>query len=213
MPVALVLLRTHSFQVLKRLLAILLVIILANSCLSQEVERGIIDRWRNSVGASVHILPNNGGVSPAFGVFYNPQLNIINRHTDFSLAVTVPLTLGAHVKTRFLDKTFFYGHIPAVLEASLGHYSTRDFRSDIGMAVGAGYGAQITDKGASSGFVATVAARTWIVRGSLTLRYMFHYDVQRNGYHTHNLVLAVNLGNYFKKLVKMNKLSKWQNIN
>lgn len=177
-----------------------------------QQESKLLSRWRNSVGASVHLLHSNGGVSPAFGVYYNPQINIINRYSNFSLAATLPLTLGAHVKDSWIPKTFFYGHIPAVLEANIGHYSTRDFRSDIGMGLGAGYGAQITDQGVSTGFVATVAARTWIFRGSMTIRYMFHLSVQGNGYNSHNIILAINLGRYFKKLVSMNKMSKFQNF-
>lgn len=171
------------------------------------------DRWRNSIGASVHLLMVKKNVSPAFGVFYNPQINIINKYADFSLAATMPMTLGAHVKDSWIDRTYFYGHIPAVLEASIGHYSTRDFRSDIGMALGVGYGAQINGSDVSTGFVSTLAARTWFFKGSITLRYIFHLNVQGvGGYHAHALGIAVNLGNYFKKLDHMNKISKWQNF-
>ncbi len=194
-----------------RLIFVVLAIGLSNSCFAQN-KKGLIDRWRNSIGASLHLLQNNGGVSPAFGVFYNPQINIVDLSSDFSFAATIPLTLGAHVKTSWLEKTFFYGHIPAVVEANMGHYSTRDFRKDIGMGLGAGYGLQITDKGLSSGFVATIAARTWIVRASLTIRYVFHYNLQGNGYNSHSVVLAMNMGNYFKKLTHMNKISKFQNF-
>lgn len=171
------------------------------------------DRWRNSIGASVHLLMVKKNVSPAFGVFYNPQINIINKYADFSLAATMPITLGAHVKDSWIDRSYFYGHIPAVVEASIGHYSTRDFRSDLGGAVGIGYAAQINGGDVSSGFVATAALRTWIFKGSLTFRYMFHLNlVGYGGYHAHALGIAVNLGNYFKKLDGMNKLSKWQNF-
>ncbi|MCB9192728.1 MAG: hypothetical protein H6602_13785 [Flavobacteriales bacterium] len=170
------------------------------------------DRWRNSIGASVHLLHVNENVSPAFGLFYNPQINIVNKYADFSLAATMPLTLGAHIKDTWIEESFFYGHIPAVLEANLGHYSTRDFRSNIGMSLGAGYGAQIAGSRIGSGVVGTVSARTWFFKGSLTIRYMFHYNVQGNGYDTHCLSLAVNMGNYFKKLDHMNKMSKFQNF-
>tara|TARA_R110002072_G_scaffold150796_2_gene299403 strand:- start:252 stop:821 length:570 start_codon:yes stop_codon:yes gene_type:complete len=171
------------------------------------------DRWRNSIGASAHLLMIRKNVSPAFGVFYNPQINIINKYADFSLAVTMPLTLGAHVKDTWIEKTYFYGHIPAVLEANIGHYATRDFRSDIGMGVGAGYAAQINGADVSTGFVATLAARTWFFRGSITIRYLFHLNLQGiGGYNTHALGVAVNMGNYFNKLTHMNKMSKFQNF-
>lgn len=172
----------------------------------------ILDRWRNSVGVSVHLLPVKKGITPAFGLYYNPQINIVNRYTDFSLAATMPMTLGVHIKDSWIDKTFFYGHVPAVLETNFGHYSTRNFYSDIGGGVGAGYGLQVTDKGLSSGFVATAAARTWFFRSSLTIRYMFHLSLQGSGYNTHAIAVAVNMGNYFKKLIHMNKISKFQNF-
>ncbi len=168
------------------------------------------DRWRNSIGASAHLLMVRKNVSPAFGVFYNPQINIINRYADFSLAATMPLTLGVHIKDSWIERTYFYGHVPAVLEANIGHYSTRDFRSDIGMGLGAGYGLQINGLDISSGFVATLAARTWFFKGSLTFRYLFHLNVQGTGYHSHALSLSVNMGNYFNKLTNMNKMSKFQ---
>lgn len=170
------------------------------------------DRWRNSIGASAHLLMVKKNVTPAFGLFYNPQINITNRYADFSLAATMPLTLGVHIKDSWIERTYFYGHVPAVLEANIGHYSTRDFRSDIGMGLGAGYGVQINGSDISSGFVATLAARTWFFKGSLTIRYLFHLNVQGTGYHSHALSLAVNMGNYFNKLTHMNKMSKFQNF-
>jgi len=192
-----------------RILLFLLAMLFSNFTHAQSKD-GLKDRWRNSFGIALPILMNNGGASPAFGVFYNPQINLINRWTDLSVALSMPVTLGAHIKTSFIENTFFYGHIPGVIEANIGHYSTRDFRSDIGVSIGAGYGAQITDKGVSSGFVGTVSARTWVIRGSLTIRYMLHVNMQGNGYNSHSIVLAINMGNYFKKLVSMNKMSKFQ---
>jgi hypothetical protein len=200
---------TKNLKALNRLVISLAILMLPSIGFAQK-KRTLKDRWRNSIGASAHLLSVKKNVSPAFGFFYNPQINIINKYADFSLAATLPLTLGAHVKDSWIPETFFYAHIPAVLEASLGHYSTRDFRSNIGMALGAGYGAQIAGSSVSTGFVATVAARTWIVRGSMTIRYMFHYNLQGTGYHSHNLILAVNMGSYFKKLTHMNKISKFQ---
>lgn len=194
---------------MKRLLLVFLVFLLPVIGFAQQ-KWTLKDRWRNSIGASVHLLHVGENVSPAFGVFYNPQINIVNKYADFSLAATMPITLGAHVKDSWIPKTFFYGYIPAILEASLGHYSTRDFRSNIGMALGAGYGAQITGNNVGSGFAATIAARTWFFRGSLTVRYIFHYSLQGTGYNTHQLAVAVNMGNYFKKLIHMNKMSKFQ---
>ena len=191
---------------------ILLAVVLLPSLGFAQKKWTLQDRWRNSIGASVHLLHNNGGVTPAFGVFYNPQINIINNYADFSLAATLPLTLGAHIKDSWLDKTFFYGHVPAVLEANIGHYSTRDFRSHIGMGLGAGYGVQIAGEDISSGFVTTIAARTWFFKGSLTIRYMFHLSLQGPGYNSHNITLAANMGNYFHKLTHMNKMSKFQNF-
>ena len=70
--------------------------------------------------ASVHLLHVSENVSPAFGIFYNPQINIINKYADFSLAATLPVTLGAHVKDSWIEETFFYAHVPAVHVDSQG---------------------------------------------------------------------------------------------
>ncbi|MGB0916158.1 MAG: hypothetical protein ACPGU4_01105 [Flavobacteriales bacterium] len=193
-------------------LILLFVIFLLPSLSFAQKKWTLKDRWRNSVGASFHLLHVGENVSPAFGVFYNPQINIINNYADFSLAATMPISLGVHIKDSWIEKTFFYGQIPAVLEASIGHYATRDFRSKIGMAFGAGYGAQIAGTDIGSGFVATAAARTWFFKGSLTIRYMFMLNIQGNGYNAHTIGVAVNMGNYFNKLRNTNKISKFHNF-
>lgn len=198
-------------KTLNRSIILFMIILLPSIGMAQK-KWTLKDRWRNSIGAGLHLLHVGENVSPAFGVFYNPQINIINNYADFSLAATMPITLGAHIKDSWIEETFFYGHIPAVLEASLGHYATRDFRSNIGMSLGAGYGAQIAGSNVGSGFVATIAARTWFFKGSLTIRYLFHYNLQGVGYQTHGLSIAANMGNYFGKLTHMNKMSKFQNF-
>lgn len=202
--------KAHNQEALKRIFIILLAFAILPQIGFSQKKWTLKDRWRNSIGAGVHLLHVGENVSPAFGVFYNPQINIINKFSDFSLAATMPITLGAHIKDSWIDRTFFYGHIPAILEANLGHYATRDFRSNIGMSLGAGYGAQITGMQVGAGPVGTVSARTWFFKGSLTIRYMFHYNVNGSGYLTHHLSLAVNMGNYFNKLDHMNKMSKFQ---
>lgn len=197
---------------MNRFIVLLAVLFLPSIGFAQK-KSALKDRWRNSIGASAHLLLIKKNVSPAFGVYYNPQVNIINRYADFSLAATMPMTLGVHIKDSWIEKTYFYGHIPAVVEANIGHYSTRDFRSDIGMGLGAGYAAQINGADISSGFVATLAARTWFFRGSLTIRYILHLNIVGiGGYNTHGIALAVNMGNYFNKLTHMNKMSKFQNF-
>lgn len=170
-----------------------------------------IDRFRHSAGASVHFIPSSSAVSVPFGAFYNPQVNILNRFTDFSVAATLPLTLGVHIKSSLVPQTFFYAHVPAVIEANIGHYSNRSSRNDIGMGIGVGYALQATNLGAGSGPVFTVAARSWVFRGSITIRYMFHLNATPGyGYDTHNVTLAINMGRYFSKLRTDNRIEKWQ---
>jgi hypothetical protein len=77
------------------------------------------------------------------------------------------------------------------------------------MGFGAGYGAQISGSDVGSGFVGSVAARTWFVKGSLTIRYMFLLNLQGKGFNAHTIGVAVNMGNYFNKLTHMNKISKF----
>lgn len=178
---------------------------------SLDANAQLRERFRHSVGASAHMVPfEGGGVSVPFGVFYNPQVNIIDRFSDFSLAATVPMTVGAHVKSSFIPRDYFYAHLPAVLEANLGHYSTRRFYNDVGMGVGVGYAAQVNGLDVASGPVFTVAARAWVARFSLTVRYMYHHNMTGLGHDTHSLTLAVNLGGFFKELRDGNALEKWQ---
>lgn len=197
---------------MKRIVLLSVVIGCAHLAVAQK-GGGLAERWRHSVGASVHLHMISKNVSPSYGVFYNPQINIVNQFADFSLAATLPVTLGVHIKDSWIKQTYFYGHIPAVLEANVGHYSTRDFRSDLGGGFGVGYAAQINGNDVSSGFVATAALRTWIFKGSLTFRYLFHLDlVGQGGYNTHSLGVAVNLGRFLRKIDGLNKLDRWQNF-
>lgn len=174
-------------------------------------EAQLANRFRHSVGLAAHFIPQRNGVSVPFGVHYDPQINIINEFTDFSLAAATPVTVGIHIADGFIDETFFYAHLPAIIEANIGHYSTHKFYSDIGMGLGGGYAAQFTDRGVGHGAVFTLAARSWLFRGSITVRYMFHLNASgASGYDTHNVSLAVNMGNFFSKLRNDNALEKWQ---
>jgi hypothetical protein len=179
------------------------------------------DAFRHSVGAGVSLLQNKEGVSPAFGVYYHPQINYINRFSDFSMSVGLPVMLGAHIKSSFVPNTFFYAKVPLITEANIGHYATHDFTNSVGMTIGGGYAMQYTDLGLGHGPVATLSARTWIKHVSITVRYLGMFQipssdesgiaVPNKGYHTHMLVLAFNMGDYLSKVRQMNKISKWMN--
>ncbi len=179
------------------------------------------DAFRHSVGAGVSLFQNKDGVSPAFGVYYHPQVNYINKFSDFSMSVGLPVMVGAHIASSFVPNTFFYAKVPLITEVNIGHYSTRDFTNAVGMTIGGGYGMQYTDLGLGHGPVATASARTWIKHVSITIRYLGLFQVPvydqndvaepPTGYHTHMLVLAINMGNYLSKVRQMNKISKWMN--
>ncbi len=63
-------------------------------------------RFRHAAGAAAHIIPfGSGGASAGFGAYYEPQFNILNRYTDFSIAASMPLTLGAHIGNSYLPNT------------------------------------------------------------------------------------------------------------
>ncbi len=197
----------QRFHTMHRSLPLLLLM-----CMCGPVVHGQISkRFRHSVGAAAHIIPfGTGGASAGFGAYYEPQFNILNRYTDFSIAASMPLTLGAHIGNSYLPNTFFFGHVPVMMEANIGHFATRRFYNDIGMGAGAGYAMQITDKGVGGGPVFSVAARAWAAVTSITVRYIFHLNLQGSGYDTHGVALAINLGSFFKKLRADNALEKWQ---
>ncbi len=133
------------------------------------------------------------------------------------MSVAVPMLLGAHIKSSFVQSTFFYAHLPLITEANIGHYSTRDFTNDVGMSIGGGYGLQVTNLGIGHGPVATASVRTAIKTFSFTVRYQVLFNIanetevgEAKGYRTHTIVFAVNLGRFFRKLNQMNKISRWQ---
>lgn len=192
-----------------------LVLLLVVLCQSADAQ--FIDRWRSSVGAGAAMLEYRDAVSPAIALFYNPQVNYINRFSDFSMAVAMPIMLGVHPPSSFIDKTFFYGHLPLITEANIGHYATRDYTNAVGMSIGGGYAMQVTDRGIGHGPVGTASIRTAIKTFSFTIRYQVYFNLRMgedidplSGYNSHNIVFAVNLGRFFKKLNQMNKISRWQ---
>ena len=168
------------------------------------------------MGAGTSLLVNKDGVSPAIALFYNPQINYINRFSDFSMSVAVPMMLGAHIKSSFVPATFFYAHLPLITEANIGHYASRDFTNDVGMSIGGGYAMQVSDLGVGHGPVATASVRAGIKTFSFTVRYQAYFNLNTgedgtaSGYNSHNIVFAVNLGRFFTKLNQMNKISRWQ---
>ena len=197
----------------KSLMASLLLLIPITGAYAQGKRRlEFADRFRNEVGVSVVLIDNpvKDGVSPAFGVHYNPMLTLFEIGPDFSFSIDVPLTAGVHIETSFLPSTFFYGHFPMLIEGSFGHYSTKRFFQPIGVGIAAGYGGEYTDKGVGHGIVFSAAARSWFIKNSsITIRYMFHFNMAgENGYNSHHVVVAGNLGRFFEKLNHMNKISR-----
>ena len=173
------------------------------------------------MGAGTGLLQYRDGVSPAFGLHYNPQINYLDRHSDFSLSVAMPFMIGGHIASSFVQNSFFYAKVPLITEMNIGHNSTRDFTNAVGMSLGGGYAIQVTDLGLGHAPVATASVRTWVKHVSITIRYVGMYYINstpddgtvaiEKGYNTHTLTLAINLGHYLSKVKQMNKISKWMN--
>jgi len=188
-------------------------------CASAQAQ--LLDHFRHSVGLGVSMLQNKEAVSPAFGLYYNPQLNYLDKFSDFSMSVAMPVIVGGHIETSIVDTSFFFAQVPLVTEVNIGHYATRDFTNSIGMSFGGGYAMQVTNRGLGHGPVVTASFRTWIKHASITVRYigMFQFTQEEtngtvvfpDGYNSHSIALALNLGQYLSKVRQMNKISKWMN--
>ena len=106
-----------------RLTFIVVLSLLPGSLLAQNTdpEFSIGDRFISSAGLSFPRANHNHRDEQFYGLCYSPTLNLLNKHSDFSVAMASHLSLTNHFKTVNDPVNYLMLSLPAFLQFNIGH--------------------------------------------------------------------------------------------
>jgi hypothetical protein len=166
------------------------------------------DRFISSAGIISPWANRNKMNERFYGLCYSPSLNLLNKYSDFSVAVASQLSASVHPETAKDPSTYFMYSFPAFLQFNFGHLATRNFYSSAGIFFGAGYNFSVTQSGFDMGPLLITAIRFWFLRQSFTLGYaQTHF--QNRPVLLHQISLQLNIGAYLRDARNNNKISKF----
>ena len=186
----------------------LLFVCLDAAAQNTEPEFSIKDRFVSSAGFSFPRANRNRNNEQMFGLCYSPALNMLNKYSDFSVALASHLYGAWHPKSETDSSQYMVFSFPAFLQFNGGHLATHNFYSAIGISFGAGYNFSVINSEFTLGPLLITAIRFWFLRQSFTLSYSQSYFENR---HTlmHELSLQLNIGAYLRDARDNNKISKF----
>ena len=143
-----------------------------------------------------------------YGICYSPSLNLLNKYSDFSIALASRFSGAWHFSSATDSSEYAVFSFPAFLQFNGGHLATHDFYSSFGFSIGGGYNFSVINSELTIGPLLITAIRFWFLRQSFTISYSQSYFESR---HTlmHELSLQVNIGRYLKDAKSNNKISKF----
>jgi len=173
-----------------------------------DVVFSIKDRYVSSLGLTFPRSNNNKENEQMYGLCYSPALNLLNKYSDFSVAVASRISGAWHFSSETDSSAYPVFSFPAFLQFNGGHLATHNFYSSFGISFGAGYNFSVINSEFTVGPLLITAIRFWFLRQSFTISYSQSY--LENG-HTlmHELSLQLNVGRYLKDAKSNNKISKF----
>ena len=166
------------------------------------------DRFVSSAGFTFPRANKNKVDEQMYGLCYSPALNLLNKHSDFSIAIASRLSGAWHFSSETDTSDYGVFSFPAFLQFNGGHLATHNFYSSFGISFGAGYNFSVINSELTTGPLLITAIRFWFLRQSFTVSYSQSYFESR---HTlmHELSLQLNIGRYLKDAKSNNKISKF----
>jgi hypothetical protein len=168
----------------------------------------IKDRFVSSAGLTFPRANKNKENEQMYGLCYSPALNLLNKYSDFSIAVASRFSGAWHFSSETDSADYGVFSFPAFLQFNGGHLATHNFYSSFGISFGAGYNFSVINSEFTVGPLLITAIRFWFLRQSFTVNYSQSYFESR---HTlmHELSLQLNVGRYLKDANSNNKISKF----
>jgi hypothetical protein len=166
------------------------------------------DRFVSSAGLTFPRANRNKINEQMYGLCYSPALNLLNKYSDFSVAIASRISGSWHFSSSTDSSAYGVFSFPAYLQFNGGHLATHDFYSSIGISFGGGYNFSVINSEFTAGPLLITAIRFWFLRQSITISYSQTYFEIR---HTlmHELSLQLNIGRYLKDTKSNNKISRF----
>ncbi len=141
---------------------------------------------------------------------YAPQLDLTNKYSDYSISLNTQLSAGYHVKTKNDTVNFLYADFPLIIQMNVGHLASKDFFSDYGFFIGAGYDVNYFRNTLQYTPAFTTGFRFWLLGKSFTLRYLYTgLSHLATATPLHTLTLNLNVGAYLENVKANNKVSNF----
>jgi hypothetical protein len=202
---------------IEKLLIPLLSLLLSSTLLYSQERKGsmgkpfiLSQQFKHSAGIGASIYRIKGSSEPVFHLDYNPSLSITRSWSDFSVSIGSQLAAGYHIKTSVDDSAFIFADLPLIFEFNFGHNASKDFYSDVGWLLGAGYTYTTIRDAWQHGPLITAGARGFLFGPSITVRYSHFFPVTDDAVELNNISLLLNLGNYFEQVKLNNKVSRFK---
>lgn len=194
---------------MRQLAFILLAVGLSWGAYAQKTKKPMSSRFIFAAGGGTYSLQSNGSSSMLPAVELSPMFIAYSKWSDFSLSVNSRPSFGYNFKNDVQPDNFLFTDIPLTAELNIGHGSTKDFYSYLGVVVGAGYGWQIYNGKTQSGGAYTGGFRTWLGPLSTTFRYTYIQTNSFEGINMHRITVAITIGRWVKKVKQMNRISSF----
>ena len=193
-----------------RIGVLFLLVLVSLDALGQNTDPvfSIGDRFVSSAGLTFPRANRNKENEQMYGLCYSPALNLLNKYSDFSVAIASRISASWHFSSNTDSSDYPVYSFPAYLQFNGGHLATHNFYSSFGISFGAGYNFSVINSEFTVGPLLITAIRFWLFRQSFTISYSQSYFENR---HTlmHELSLQLNIGRYLKDAKSNNKISKF----
>ena len=191
-------------------LPLIFLLLLTDLVFSQNAEPAysIGDRFISSAGIVLPRANHNHHDEQFYGLCYSPSLNMLNKFSDFSVAIASHISASYHVKTNNDPSNYMMFGIPAFLQFNAGHLATHNFYSSLGISFGAGYNFSVINSEFDTGALLITTIHFWFLKQSFSVGYaQTHF--QNHSTLMHELSLQLNIGAYLRDVNNNNKISKF----
>ena len=154
-------------------------------------------------------LPEDN-ILPTVGINFSPQLFLITSYTDFSVSAVIDFMVNYRLDsdTKEFSKKYFL-QMPAMIHLNIGHGASKDFRSEGGGFLGAGWNILYSADTSENGFAADGGFRFWLIGKSFTLRFIWLLNDSKIFSSGKIISLQMNFGKYLADVKRNNKVSNF----
>lgn len=168
-----------------------------------------LKRTHISIGAGDYQYPYNTKMENVFAGNFATQTDLFFRYSDFCISLNTQFAAGYHIKMYQDSLRGFSGDVPLILQANIGHLSSKDFYSYFGGFAGGGIDWLSHNGWRYKTPLVTIGLRSWLFGQSFTIRYMHYYLNYFELKMMNSITLDLNIGKYLSSVKANNQISNF----